>query len=797
MPAVGILFLATVFPAFVTPAGAADRLEHPLFQAIRRGDNALLAGLLRQGTPVEVRGPDGTTPLLLAALRGDAGSVRLLLEHGADPRAVNSAGATALLWGAGDLEKVRLLLARGADPHACSALGNTALLAAAAHPEGLEAVKLLLERGADIAGRDNDGFSVLERAADTGSIDTVRLLFERGAKLQRGPRPDPRDSLALRNAASLGDVELVELLLDHGADPNASDGEFSGHALNYALLAEEPRVVELLVRRGGDLTLPTPIGKVPPAVLAAYTEVGDATAARLFLEKGIDFHAANERGETAADWLRRRGQKELLDLLAKAGVDPPGDAETKAIPNREVAYHAGSRASLLRAAVEKSLKLLESSSDTFLKSRETCVSCHHQNLPGMAMAWARDRGFRIDQGAVRRMIDRQVIDWSRRVDALYQMDRHAPVPPLFFGFGLLGFAALGYPADDMTEAVVWYLAALQRPDGHWRSDGRVGRPPLGHGAIQGTVLALRALQLYPLAGRERDFDARLDRAKNWLLAAPPKTHQDRVFKLLGLGWLGVPAEDLRELAAEMVKIQCADGGWAQLPGLSSDAYATGETLVALATAGGLSSSHPVYERGLVYLLRTQFDDGSWFVKSRAWPFQPHFDSGFPHGRDQWISATATAWAAMALTLAIEPFAPAVIGAGVEASKEETPVRKEAASDASRPAAQTVDFARDMKPLFERSCLACHGADKPKSGFQVASRESLLKGGESGAAAIVPGKSAESPLLRFVAGEVEDMEMPPLAKRDRFPPLSPDEIARLRAWIDQGAAWPEGVALELP
>jgi len=51
-----------------------------------------------------------------------------------------------------------------------------------------------------------------------------------------------------------------------------------------------------------------------------------------------------------------------------------------------------------------------------------------------------------------------------------------------------------------------------------------------------------------------------------------------------------------------------------------------------------------------YLLTTQLDDGSWHVRSRAPKFQPYFESGFPHGQDQWISSAATAWASMALSL---------------------------------------------------------------------------------------------------------------------------------------------------
>ena len=85
--------------------------------------------------------------------------------------------------------------------------------------------------------------------------------------------------------------------------------------------------------------------------------------------------------------------------------------------------------------------------------------------------------------------------------------------------------------------------------------------------------------------------------------------------------------------------------------LTSDAYATGEALVALAESGAMSTADAAYKRGVQFLLSTQFADGSWFVKSRAIPLQPHFESGFPFGRDQFVSAAGTNWAARALALA--------------------------------------------------------------------------------------------------------------------------------------------------
>jgi hypothetical protein len=84
--------------------------------------------------------------------------------------------------------------------------------------------------------------------------------------------------------------------------------------------------------------------------------------------------------------------------------------------------------------------------------------------------------------------------------------------------------------------------------------------------------------------------------------------------------------------------------------LNSDAYATGQAVYALRVAAGLSNANPAVDRGRRYLLTTQLADGTWHVQRRAFPFQPTMDSGFPHGKDSWISAAGTSWAVMALSL---------------------------------------------------------------------------------------------------------------------------------------------------
>lgn len=108
-------------------------------------------------------------------------------------------------------------------------------------------------------------------------------------------------------------------------------------------------------------------------------------------------------------------------------------------------------------------------------------------------------------------------------------------------------------------------------------------------------------------------------------------------------------------------------------------------------------------------------------------------------------------------------------------------------------ARAVDFERDVQPILTASCLECHGPKKQRSDFRVDVKSIVYAGGAGGQPAVVPGKSADSPLIHFVAGLDEDMQMPPTDKGD---PLTPEQIGILRAWIDQGAVWPEHASAQV-
>src|SRR5947208_3819921 len=96
------------------------------------------------------------------------------------------------------------------------------------------------------------------------------------------------------------------------------------------------------------------------------------------------------------------------------------------------------------------------------------------------------------------------------------------------------------------------------------------------------------------------------------------------------------------------------------------------------------------------------------------------------------------------------------------------------------------FEKDIKPILEKSCVKCHSGEKPKSKYRMDTLANVIKGGESGDAAILPGNSAKSPMAAYVSDLVEDMEMPPTENRDKYPQLTKEQIGLIRAWIDQGA-----------
>jgi Planctomycete cytochrome C/Ankyrin repeats (many copies)/Prenyltransferase and squalene oxidase repeat len=519
-----------------------DPTAERLATLIRDGDRGGVDALLRASpASVRARASGGTTPLMAAALYGDADLMKRLLALGADPHASNVSGATALMWALPDTAKMRPLLDAGVDVHARSEERRTALWIA---------------------------------AGIVGAAPAVRLLLDYGASPFAAKAGDP---LPLQRAAAVGNADVFRLLLDYGADPT-----------------------------------------------------------------GIPARLLRTTCFTCAEQLGVAGDGPLLRT-------PPPDRGLRptlaTLPPRAPAVGVTAvNAATVRAAVERGLPLLQGIAEPFI-AKTGCVSCHHNSVVSSAVLTARRKGYRVDEQAVsasRTRIATYLESWRERT--LQNITIAGGQDTI--NYLLVGLSADGHPADRATDAQALWLLRRQAADGRWPV--QTLRPPIESNDIEVTAVAMRAVQLYAPTTHRAESARAIARARDWLASAKGEVTEERAFRLLGLAWAEVETDMLKAAARELLALQRSDGGWSQEPSLESDSYATGEALTALRESGMASAGEPAVRRGVEYLLRTQLQDGSWYVKSRSVPIQAYFESGFPHGADQWISAAGTAWAVRAL-----------------------------------------------------------------------------------------------------------------------------------------------------
>jgi ankyrin repeat protein len=615
-----------------TPPPPPDPGATVLMEALRRGDSAAFQKKLAEDPQAATRkGPGGSTPLMYAALYGDLGSMNRLLAAGADPNAKNDAGATALMWAVYNLEKTRLLLDHGADVNAKSDNARTPLMIAATRHGSAPVLQLLLDRGASPSAQAPSLFGVmtpLAEAAYAGDADAMRTLIDHGADVNGA------GANTLSFAITVHCVPCFDLVIGSTDKANVTMAAFF-----VAPPLADAVSVKGLLDRGADPKATDPDGDTL-LTLASAADGAPADLIKTLLDRGVDVNAASKRGDTALALAMRHGHTPVVDLLMQAGAKPPevpaDPLEIKPLP-----------ANTARAAVERSLPLLQRTDVTFMK-KSGCVSCHNDSLTAMTVAAAQQNGIPVNQQTAReqaKAVGVYLDGWRER--ALQGVG--IPGDADSVGEILFGLAQAKYPPDPATDAMALFLKNHQSPDGRWYATAH--RPPLESSDIQATAVAMHDLQSYAPQAQRAEYDRTVERAASWLAKAQPRTTQDRAYQLLGLAWAGANRTVIEGDGAALIAEQRPDGGWAQLPTLSSDAFATGQALVALAQSGALAVTDPVYKRGVAFLTSTQLADGSWYVKRRALPIQPYFESGFPHGRDQFISAAATNWATTALALA--------------------------------------------------------------------------------------------------------------------------------------------------
>jgi hypothetical protein len=454
-------------------------------------------------------------------------------------------------------------------------------------------------------------------------------------------RLDPtrlENALSLRLAAAQDDQWLVGALLDRGLPVDAPADDRSSPLL-VASSNGWTDTMRLLVERGANVDLADAGGDTP---LMAAVRAGCGPCVELLLGKRVDVAKADHAGRTAVAWAQQTDQPDLVERLVAAGATRPAAAPVAAPPT-------------VRDAVTRSVRIMQRGIDGFFGDH-ICGACHHHPMVQRVVALASKRGIAFD----RAMADR-VTAWFAEQDREFATkllpgltDEAALVTASMENGGdaaygtaefLTAHIESGVRTNDLeTQAAA--IARMQRADGHWETG------PL-RGIFEGSKIAVTATASRVLATYAPD-PKRLERARRFIVQARPRTTFERAYRLSGLVWTGASPKFVAEAVAELRGLQRTDGSWSYLHGAGpGDVPTTAIALVALHREGGMSVDDPIYRRGVAYLLRTQQSDGSWLVHSRAPPFQPPMETGFPHGKFQIVSFASTGWATLALLDTLE------------------------------------------------------------------------------------------------------------------------------------------------
>ena len=616
-----LMLAASLLPAQTPPTD-------PLFQAIQNADPGAVKLLLDRGSNPNVRDRDDTPALMAATLYAGSDTVKLLLDRGADPNVPNAAGATALMWAIPDFAKAKVLVEHGADVNARSSnFGRTPLLVAASYPGTVEILKLLLGKGADLHAKDKTGVHALGRATTSADVEVVRFLVESGLDPnEEGYGPASTRLYARHHQPS------IDYLISKGLKMNPEILPGASHW-------QDPKSIEKWIAMGADVNARAVPYRRTALMTAAASEQSTPATLKVLLEHGADPNAEDIEGERPLDWATYRADQDRIDVLRQYGAKPGHGPRQEVYPAPESSVPGDARTS-----VSRSLQLLLPAAPVAFEKR-ACVTCHNQALPGKLAALARTKGIGFDEPLARKNHEQMRLFFKTAAEAAMQGDQPAG-NFITIGYVMSAFAAERDPLDNITAAITHLVAGQQMPDGTWLGNG-VSRPPMEDSIVSQTALSVRAMTLYPIAGQKIDLAEKLRRAQRWLLDVRPTTMEERNMRLMGLVWSKAPNADVQAALQQVVAQQKTGGGWAQRDGYEADAYATGMSLYALREAG-TSATSEIYKKGVAFLLNSQYPNGAWFVKTRAYPTQPYFDAGFPFGHNQWISAAGTSWAALAI-----------------------------------------------------------------------------------------------------------------------------------------------------
>lgn len=374
-----------------------------------------------------------------------------------------------------------------------------------------------------------------------------------------------------------------------------------------------------------------------------------------------------------------------------------------------------------RSAVQKAIVPIERAMVGYRENRR-CFSCHHHTHAIIGLTEMAVRGLKVNRDLLKVQFV-QTVGRTQGVEQRYLNHANIGGGVDTTGHALMAMRTGGHLPDETTTAMVKWILKRDQGRGFWT--GTKNRPPTQTSDATRTWLCLDALEHFGTRELSNEINERKSKSRDWLLELKAESTEDASSQIRALHVIGDADLAVKQLATELIKQQRDDGGWAQTSEMQSDAYATGSALITLHQYAGRATNEEFYQRGIEFLKSSQLGDGTWHVKTRATPVQKYFESGFPHGRDQYISMTATCWAAtaMVLTLPKQKKESEKLTSPIELSKE----------NETRFLAR---FKKEIWPLVSdnknSSCVRCHN-NKHRSSFRLAGEaksdfETMLRNG---------------------------------------------------------------------
>ncbi len=345
------------------------------------------------------------------------------------------------------------------------------------------------------------------------------------------------------------------------------------------------------------------------------------------------------------------------------------NAVTATTATQEPANEPANQPVTLNAAIARGYQVLRTGVKNYPEHRD-CFSCHHQALPLMALSLDSRRDLdTLPAHFYEQPLSKSIAAFTESAFASKRAAMREGTGvggrALTVAYGLWTLDLAGTERNETIAAMVEYLMKSQAEDGGW--DFQSLRPPAASSRAMTTAIAVYGLRAYgPRTVDQERLQAVYDRARDWSVKRDIPLDQEETIGQIWLDYMlltekasqqqdceSQPDRDrLSRRQAQLRASQREEGGWAQTPDMSSDAYATGQALLMLAQTerDQVPNIHQTasFKKGIDFLLQSQQADGSWHVVTRSKPVQVYFDNGDPHGQDQFISMMATSWAVGAL-----------------------------------------------------------------------------------------------------------------------------------------------------